>query len=66
MLKGKSTGNISLERPRGRWVENVRMDLIQIAADARNWIDLALESFQITWELGIEPLGFISHGVIYV
>ena len=27
ILTGKPTGNLPLERPRGRWEDNIRMDL---------------------------------------
>jgi hypothetical protein len=35
----KYTGKRHLGRPRRRWEENVRMDLKEIGANARNWVD---------------------------
>ena len=34
-------GKRPLERARGRWVDNIRMDLKEIRVNTRNWIDSA-------------------------
>ena len=39
ILTGKPTGNRPLGRPRRRWEDNIRMDLVGI--NARNWVDSA-------------------------
>ena len=41
IVTGKPTGNISSRRPRPRWEENIRMDLKEIGANMRNWVDSA-------------------------
>ena len=41
MLTGKPTGKRPLERPRGRWEDNIRMDLKQISVITRNCVDSA-------------------------
>jgi hypothetical protein len=35
-----------LGRPRGRWVDNIKMDLREIGWDYRDWIDLAQDRDQ--------------------
>jgi hypothetical protein len=41
ILVGKPEGKRPLERPRYRWVENIKMDIIEIGGDGMDWIDLA-------------------------
>jgi hypothetical protein len=38
---GKPEGKRSLGRQRRRWVDNVKIDLREIAWDVMDWIDLA-------------------------
>jgi hypothetical protein len=38
---GKPEGNMSLERPRCRWVDNIRMDLLDLGWNDVDWIGLA-------------------------
>jgi hypothetical protein len=40
-LVKKPEGKRSLERPRGRWVENIKMNLREIVRSDMDWIDLA-------------------------
>jgi hypothetical protein len=40
LLVGKPEGRRSLERPRRRWVYNIKMDLGEIEWDGVEWIDL--------------------------
>ena len=56
-LTGKSTGKRPLGRPRRRLEDNIRMDLIEIGINTRNWVDSTQES---PCEYGIEPPGSIS------
>jgi hypothetical protein len=42
LLVGKSEGKKPLGRPRPRWVNNVRMDLVEIGSGGVDWIGLAL------------------------
>ena len=41
ILTGKPTGKRPLGRPRGRWEDNIRMDLEEIGINAGNWVDSA-------------------------
>jgi hypothetical protein len=38
---GKPEGKRSLGRPRRRWVDNIKMDLLEIVWGGVNWIGLA-------------------------
>jgi hypothetical protein len=40
ILVGKPEGKRSLERPRRRWEDNIKMDLREIEWDGVNWIDM--------------------------
>ena len=42
-LTGIPTGKIHLGRPRRRWEDNIRMNLIEIGINTRNWVDSALD-----------------------
>jgi hypothetical protein len=41
ILVGKPEGKRPLERPRRRWVDNIKMGLREIGCDGMDWIDLA-------------------------
>jgi len=41
VLVGKPEGRIPLERPRHRWVDNIRMDLQELGCGYMDWIGLA-------------------------
>jgi hypothetical protein len=41
ILVGKLECKRPLERPRRRWVDNIKMDLREIGWDGIDWIDLA-------------------------
>jgi hypothetical protein len=43
---GKPEGKRPLGRPRSRWVDNIKMDLIEIGWDGVDWIDLAQDRDQ--------------------
>jgi hypothetical protein len=38
---GKPEGTRPLGRPKGRWVDNIKMDLGEIGKGGMDWIDLA-------------------------
>ena len=38
ILTGKPTGKRPLGRPRRRWEDNIRMDIVEIGINARNWV----------------------------
>jgi hypothetical protein len=41
LLVGKPEGRMPLGRPRGRWVDNIRMDLVEVGWGDVDWIGLA-------------------------
>jgi hypothetical protein len=41
LLVGKPKGKSPLERPRRRWVDNIKMDLVEIGWGGVDWIGLA-------------------------
>jgi hypothetical protein len=40
ILVGKPEGKRPLERPRDRWLDNIKMDLREVGWDGRDWMDL--------------------------
>jgi hypothetical protein len=46
ILVGKPEGKRPLGRPRGRWVDNIKMDLREIEWDGMDWIDLVQDRDQ--------------------
>jgi hypothetical protein len=57
LLVGNPEGKRSLGRPRRRWVDNIKMDLLEIGWDGVDWTCLAQES---SCECGYEPSGSIK------
>ena len=43
VLVGRSEKKISLEIPKRRCEDNIKMDLKEVGSDARNWMDIAQE-----------------------
>jgi hypothetical protein len=41
ILVGKPEGKRSLRRPRERWVDNIKMDFLEMRWSGMDWIDLA-------------------------
>jgi hypothetical protein len=41
LLVGKPEGKRQLGRPRHRWIDNIKMDLLEIGLSAMDWIGLA-------------------------
>ena len=41
ILTGTYTGKRSLQRPRRRWEDNIKMDYKEIGINTRNWVDSA-------------------------
>jgi hypothetical protein len=41
LLVGKPEGKRPLERPRRRWIDNIKMDLLEIGLSVVDWIGLA-------------------------
>jgi hypothetical protein len=41
LLAGKPEGKRPLRRPRRRWMDNIKMDLLEIGLNVVDWISLA-------------------------
>jgi hypothetical protein len=54
ILVGNPEGKRPLRRTRGRWVNNIKMDLREIGWDGRDWIDLAQDRDQ--WRALVKAL----------
>jgi hypothetical protein len=46
LLVGKPEGKRRLEKPRCRWINNIKMDLIDIGLGVVNWIGLAQDKYR--------------------
>jgi hypothetical protein len=46
LLVGKQEGKRPLGRPRCRWIENIKMDLLEIGVSVVDWIGLAQDRYR--------------------
>jgi hypothetical protein len=46
LLVGKTDGKRPLGRPRSRWIDNIKMDLLEIELGAVDWIGLAQDRYR--------------------
>jgi hypothetical protein len=46
LLVGKTEGKRPLGRPRRRWIDNIKMDLLEIELSGVNWIGLAQDTYR--------------------
>jgi hypothetical protein len=46
LLVGKPGGKRPLGRPRGRWIDNTKMDLLEIGVNVVDWIGLAQDRYR--------------------
>jgi hypothetical protein len=46
LLVGKPEGKRPLERPRCRWIDNIKMDLLEIGLNVVDWIGLARDRYR--------------------
>jgi hypothetical protein len=46
LLVGKSVGKRPLGRPRRRWIDNIKMDLLEIGLSVVDWIGLAQNRYR--------------------
>jgi hypothetical protein len=46
LLVGKSERNRPLGKPRRRWIDNIKMDLLEIGLSVVDWIDLAQDRYR--------------------
>jgi hypothetical protein len=47
LLVGKPEGKRPLVRPRRRWIDNIKMDLLDIGLSVVDWIDLAQDRYRL-------------------
>jgi hypothetical protein len=59
LLVGKPERKRPLGRPRRRWIDNIKMDLLEIELNVVDWIGLAQDRYS-SCELGNEPSGSIK------
>jgi hypothetical protein len=45
-LVGKAEGKRPLRRPRRRWIDNIKMDLLEIGVSVVDWIGLAQDRYR--------------------
>jgi hypothetical protein len=62
LLMVKPEGKRPLGRPRRRWVDNIKMDLLVIGWGGVDWIGLAQDKGQVesSFECGYKPSGSIK------
>jgi hypothetical protein len=46
LLVGKTMGKRPLGRPRRRWIDNIKMDLLEIEVNVVDWIGLAQDRYR--------------------
>ena len=46
VLVGRSEGNRPVGKTKSGWEDNIKMDLMEVGCDARNWLDLAQDRVQ--------------------
>jgi hypothetical protein len=46
LLVGKPEGKRPIGRPRRRWMDNIKMDLLEIGLNAVDWIGLAQDRYR--------------------
>jgi hypothetical protein len=46
LLVGKPEGKRPLGRPRRRWIDNIKMDLLEIGSNVVDWIGLAQDRYR--------------------
>jgi hypothetical protein len=62
LLVGKPEGKRPLGRPRCRWIDNIKMDLLKIGLSVVDWIGLAQDTYRVesSCERGNEPSSSIK------
>jgi hypothetical protein len=46
LFVGKPEGKRPLRRPRRRWIDNIKMDILEIALSVVDWIGLAQDRYR--------------------
>jgi hypothetical protein len=60
LLVGKQEGKIPLERPRRRWIDNIKVDLLETELGDVDWIGLAQILVKSSCKCSNEPSGSIK------
>jgi hypothetical protein len=60
LLVGKPEGKRPLGRPRRRWMDNIKMGLLEMGLNVVDWIGLAQVQVESSCELGNETSGSIK------
>jgi hypothetical protein len=62
LLVGKPEGKRPLGRPRRKWIDNIKIDLLEIELSVADWIGLAQDRYRwrILCKLGNETSGSIK------
>jgi hypothetical protein len=61
LLVGKPEGKRPLGRPRRWWIDNIKIDLLEIGLSVVDWIGLAQDRYRYSsCKLGNEPSGSIK------
>jgi hypothetical protein len=60
LLVGKPEGKRPLGTPRRRWINNIKMDLLEIGLGVVDWVGLAQDRYS-SCELGNEHSGSIKY-----
>jgi hypothetical protein len=55
LLVGKPDGKRPLGRPRHRWIDNIKIDLLEIGVSVVDWIGLAQDRYR--WRALVKMLG---------
>jgi hypothetical protein len=54
LLVGKPEGNRALGRPRRRWRDNIKMDLLEIGLSVVDWIGLTQDRYR--WRVHVNSV----------
>jgi hypothetical protein len=54
VLVGRPEGKRPVGRPRCRWEDNIKMDLMEIGIDGANWIQMA--QYRIQWWASVKTV----------
>jgi hypothetical protein len=62
LLVGKPEGKRPLGRPRHRWIDNIKMDLLEIGLSVVDWIGLAQDKYR--WRALVSSVMNLFHKML--
>jgi hypothetical protein len=63
LLVGKREGKRPLRRPRSKWIDDIKMDLLEIRLSVVDWIGLALDRYR--WRALVNTvMNFVFHQML--